>query len=100
MTRCVEQYLPEVLQNWGTQLLFTIKNPVLGRFFVSDELRLRVHAVSGAHFSCFCPDIDECRVMGNLCKNGQCINTVGSYSCTCKPGYTTDITGTLCVGKA
>uniref|UniRef100_A0A3Q1IVZ7 Fibrillin-1 n=1 Tax=Anabas testudineus TaxID=64144 RepID=A0A3Q1IVZ7_ANATE len=42
-------------------------------------------------------DIDECRVMGNLCRNGQCINTLGSYSCTCKPGYTTDISGTLCV---
>lgn len=42
-------------------------------------------------------DIDECRVMGNLCKNGQCINTLGSFSCTCKPGYTTDISGSLCV---
>lgn len=51
--------------------------------------------VSASH-----PDIDECRVMGNLCKNGQCINTLGSYSCTCKPGYTTDITSTACVGKA
>lgn len=51
-------------------------------------------------FSGFHPDIDECRVMGNLCKNGQCINTLGSYTCTCKAGYTTDITGTLCVGKA
>lgn len=48
----------------------------------------------------FHPDIDECRVMGNLCKNGQCINTLGSYNCICKPGYTTDITGTVCVGKA
>ena len=51
-------------------------------------------------FSAFHPDIDECRVMGNLCRNGQCINALGSYSCTCKPGYTTDITGTVCVGKA
>uniref|UniRef100_A0AAY4CEM9 Fibrillin-1 n=1 Tax=Denticeps clupeoides TaxID=299321 RepID=A0AAY4CEM9_9TELE len=42
-------------------------------------------------------DIDECRVMGNLCKNGQCVNTLGSYKCICKPGYTTDITGTVCV---
>ncbi|TKS69600.1 Fibrillin-1 MP340 [Collichthys lucidus] len=42
-------------------------------------------------------DIDECRVMGNLCKNGQCLNTLGSYVCSCKPGYTTDISGTLCV---
>uniref|UniRef100_A0A4W6C030 Fibrillin-1 n=1 Tax=Lates calcarifer TaxID=8187 RepID=A0A4W6C030_LATCA len=44
-------------------------------------------------------DIDECRVMGNLCKNGQCINTLGSYSCTCKPGYTTDISSTLYVDE-
>ncbi|XP_005746909.1 fibrillin-1 isoform X1 [Pundamilia nyererei] len=42
-------------------------------------------------------DIDECRVMGNLCRNGQCINSLGSYSCICKPGYTADITGTQCV---
>lgn len=46
------------------------------------------------------PDIDECLVMGNLCKNGQCINSLGSYSCTCKTGYTTDISGTQCVGEA
>uniref|UniRef100_A0A3Q4C0E7 Uncharacterized protein n=1 Tax=Mola mola TaxID=94237 RepID=A0A3Q4C0E7_MOLML len=59
------------------------------------------------HYKKMCPlgpgfttdgrDIDECRVMGNLCRNGQCINTLGSYSCTCKPGYTTDITSTMCV---
>nr|XP_061796796.1 fibrillin-1-like [Nerophis lumbriciformis] len=42
-------------------------------------------------------DIDECRVMGNLCKNGQCVNSLGSYKCICKNGYTTDITSTKCV---
>ena len=57
-------------------------------------------SLSGANVSCFHPDIDECRVMGNLCKNGQCINTLGSFSCTCKPGYTNDISSTQCVGKA
>lgn len=59
-----------------------------------------VISLSVANFSHFHPDIDECRVMGNLCKNGQCINTLGSYHCVCKPGYTTDITATQCVGKA
>ncbi|XP_041837926.1 fibrillin-1 isoform X2 [Melanotaenia boesemani] len=52
---------------------------------------------SGPGFTTDGRDIDECRVMGNLCKNGQCINTAGSYRCVCKTGYTTDITGTLCV---
>ncbi|MBN3310725.1 FBN2 protein, partial [Amia calva] len=42
-------------------------------------------------------DIDECRVMPNLCKNGQCINTMGSFRCHCKLGFTADITGTACV---
>ncbi|XP_051512992.1 fibrillin-1-like isoform X2 [Myxocyprinus asiaticus] len=42
-------------------------------------------------------DIDECKVMGNLCKNGQCLNSLGSFSCICKPGYTTDISVTVCV---
>ncbi|XP_002931771.2 fibrillin-2 [Xenopus tropicalis] len=42
-------------------------------------------------------DIDECKVMPNLCRNGQCINNIGSYRCFCNPGYTTDIGGTACV---
>uniref|UniRef100_A0A8C8RUV9 Fibrillin-2 n=1 Tax=Pelusios castaneus TaxID=367368 RepID=A0A8C8RUV9_9SAUR len=44
-------------------------------------------------------DIDECKVMPNLCRNGQCINTMGSFRCFCKVGYTTDISGTSCEGK-
>ncbi|XP_064170105.1 fibrillin-1-like [Anguilla rostrata] len=42
-------------------------------------------------------DINECRVIANLCRNGQCVNSLGSYNCICKPGYTTDITGSTCV---
>ncbi|GCB64860.1 hypothetical protein scyTo_0014819, partial [Scyliorhinus torazame] len=42
-------------------------------------------------------DIDECRVIPNLCKNGQCINTMGSFRCFCNIGYTTDLTATSCV---
>uniref|UniRef100_A0A674JPJ0 Fibrillin 2 n=1 Tax=Terrapene triunguis TaxID=2587831 RepID=A0A674JPJ0_9SAUR len=44
-------------------------------------------------------NIDECKVMPNLCRNGQCINTMGSFRCFCKVGYTTEISGTSCVGK-
>lgn len=46
-----------------------------------------------------CADIDECKVMPNLCSHGQCVNTMGTFRCFCKVGYTTDISGTACVGK-
>nr|XP_015220808.1 PREDICTED: fibrillin-3 [Lepisosteus oculatus] len=42
-------------------------------------------------------DVDECRVLPDLCKHGQCINTRGSYRCHCNTGYTTDLTSTTCV---
>ncbi|XP_063201848.1 fibrillin-1 isoform X1 [Chroicocephalus ridibundus] len=42
-------------------------------------------------------DIDECKVIHDVCRNGECINERGSYRCHCNLGYTTDITGTLCI---
>lgn len=42
-------------------------------------------------------DIDECRIIPNLCQNGQCINIVGSFRCFCDIGYTTDLTATSCI---
>ncbi|KAK6631430.1 hypothetical protein RUM44_005957 [Polyplax serrata] len=41
-------------------------------------------------------DIDECLAIPNLCKNGRCTNTLGSYKCICNKGYQVDSTGTLC----
>uniref|UniRef100_A0ACB8F1H3 Fibrillin-2 n=1 Tax=Sphaerodactylus townsendi TaxID=933632 RepID=A0ACB8F1H3_9SAUR len=41
-------------------------------------------------------DIDECKVLPNLCTNGQCINTMGSFRCHCRMGYATDLTSTSC----
>ncbi|XP_046384551.1 uncharacterized protein LOC124154711 isoform X2 [Ischnura elegans] len=32
-------------------------------------------------------DIDECSVHPSLCRNGGCINTIGSFICRCHPGY-------------
>ncbi|XP_039615423.1 fibrillin-2 isoform X1 [Polypterus senegalus] len=59
------------------------------------------------HYKKLCPhgpgysigdkDINECKVMSNLCKNGQCINTIGSFRCLCQLGYVMDLTGTTCV---
>lgn len=42
-------------------------------------------------------DIDECKVIHDVCQNGECVNDQGSYHCLCKNGYTPDITGTACV---
>ncbi len=42
-----------------------------------------------------CADINECfqaaLILTDLCENdpnSQCINTEGSFTCTCAPGYT------------
>uniref|UniRef100_A0AAY4D8R6 Cartilage oligomeric matrix protein n=1 Tax=Denticeps clupeoides TaxID=299321 RepID=A0AAY4D8R6_9TELE len=38
-----------------------------------------------------CEDIDECEVSNGDCvENANCINTPGSFRCTCKPGYSGD----------
>ncbi|XP_006831741.1 PREDICTED: fibrillin-1 [Chrysochloris asiatica] len=42
-------------------------------------------------------DIDECKVIHDVCRNGECVNDRGLYHCICKTGYTPDITGTACV---
>lgn len=46
------------------------------------------------------PDINECQVLPDLCRNGQCVNTIGSFRCHCNVGYKTDFTATSCVGRA
>ncbi|XP_032233882.1 fibrillin-2 isoform X2 [Nematostella vectensis] len=35
-----------------------------------------------------CTDVDECKTNAHECKNAFCHNTLGSYKCSCKEGYT------------
>ncbi|XP_063774031.1 latent-transforming growth factor beta-binding protein 1 isoform X2 [Pseudophryne corroboree] len=44
----------------------------------------------------FCQDINECYMQG-VCPNGECLNTIGSYRCTCKQGFVPDHTYSSCV---
>ncbi|XP_053314536.1 latent-transforming growth factor beta-binding protein 1 isoform X2 [Spea bombifrons] len=44
----------------------------------------------------FCQDINECRLQ-DVCPNGECLNTIGSYRCTCKLGFVPDPTLSACV---
>lgn len=37
------------------------------------------------------------RTLPNLCENGQCVNTLGSYRCICGRGYKPDESGTHCL---
>lgn len=39
------------------------------------------------HESKTCIDIDECSEHHNVCSNGHCENTDGSFVCHCHPGY-------------
>ncbi|XP_019737683.1 latent-transforming growth factor beta-binding protein 1 isoform X1 [Hippocampus comes] len=48
--------------------------------------------------STHCQDFDECQLQG-VCPNGNCLNTVGSYRCTCKPGYIPDPMLTTCISN-
>ncbi|XP_038630226.1 latent-transforming growth factor beta-binding protein 2-like [Scyliorhinus canicula] len=43
-----------------------------------------------------CKDINEC-LMSGMCKNANCLNTRGSYRCTCKPGYMLDTSRSHCI---
>ena len=47
----------------------------------------------------FALDEDECTSGATDCREGaSCVNTIGSYSCTCKAGFSGD--GTTCEGKS
>ncbi|XP_069787047.1 latent-transforming growth factor beta-binding protein 1 isoform X3 [Narcine bancroftii] len=43
-----------------------------------------------------CQDINECHLQG-VCPHGDCLNTPGSYRCTCEPGFVPSSTPSTCV---
>ena len=49
----------------------------------------------------FMLDLNECHDQRDICEpNGlQCDNTIGSYSCQCKPGYENKDGSNKCTGK-
>ena len=46
----------------------------------------------------WCADIDECTESRSLCEQ-NCINTPGSYICTCNPGYSLLNNRISCAGQ-
>ena len=45
----------------------------------------------------FYTDVDECLEEGVCPAGSRCMNTIGSYTCTCDAGYMND--GNACNGK-
>ncbi|KAF2978190.1 hypothetical protein EK904_006755 [Melospiza melodia maxima] len=61
-----------------------------GAFQTAQELMVAVAALHhlACHNSClFISDVDECLQDSNVCLRGSCINTEGSYKCTCPDGF-------------
>jgi len=46
-----------------------------------------------------CLDIDECTAPKSSPCQHICTNRVGSFTCSCRPGYHLDHSQTLCYGK-
>ena len=46
----------------------------------------------------FVSDLDECRTSNGGCEQ-VCSNTVGSFECSCDPGYSLISGGFSCTGK-
>ena len=69
-----------------------------GSWFIPDELMNIYWLSTNFVVSIFLTDIDECNTIPNLCRNGRCINTLGSYRCMCSKGYRPDHSGTRCIG--
>ena len=44
-------------------------------------------------------DIDECLLNNGGCSD-TCVNTVGGFECTCRPGYIVDTDNKTCISKS
>lgn len=61
--------------------------------------------VSDAYTFCFISlqvlleDINEREEYENLCRNGRCTDTFGSFVCSCDDGFRLDESNAFCVGR-
>lgn len=66
---------------------------------IISSIRYNGEKYSFVSFLCSVPvlsDINECLIPG-VCKHAECLNTKGSFRCTCKPGYMLDAARSQCV---
>ena len=65
------------------------------------SLKFGVLVYSIQYLKCllFCADIDECKLDSDQCAQ-TCINTIGSYTCSCSEGYLLNGDRRGCSGEA
>lgn len=47
-----------------------------------------------------CVDVDECVESPRICNGGDCVNTLGSYTCTCGFGLLPGDSNSSCIGES
>ena len=44
-------------------------------------------------------EINECKMMPDICQHGTCMNLLGSFTCDCEPGYLYDEGSHQCIDR-
>ena len=85
------------MSRWLTKwkLVLTVKNR-LTQFEFNFKSAHSAYLIDDSAYS----DLDECTSHENSCSyKAGCQNTIGSYSCSCLPGYYLDADGKTCQGS-
>ena len=67
------------------KVIYTLMN-INAPFALNNSIKIVYLCIS---FFSFETDIDECQTDNHGChSNSDCLNSIGSYTCQCKPGFT------------
>ena len=67
---------------------------------LSQEINGNTHIILICTHNIIIIDEDECSLMTHNCSGvAECVNTFGSFCCSCPSGYTLSLEGNTCLGK-
>lgn len=105
---CIIHIFTYILLIYFWSSSFPNHNPVLEAVKMSKMYLVFLSITGHLLLFCFKPspwvsfsaDINECELSDRLCRNGQCVNMIGRYQCTCDTGYKSTEDRLYCVGKS